>query len=128
VIQVTRHQKKWLLILFLCGVTYLLFHKIRFFLPVGFIKNSLPSVLVIPVMLSVVELTPSIRFHTLGSKMAITFFSTIGVAIWFEGVVPIFYLISIPDIGDVLGIFLGWIVYMLISYEQHFNKNYSGNV
>jgi len=128
VIQVTRHQKKWIFVLFICAVIYLLFHKVRLFLPLGFIRDSLPSILVIPVMLSVIELTPSIRFHSLTSRIAITFLSTVCVAIWFECVVPIFYLISVPDIGDVIGIFLGWVLYMVICCEQHFRKNYSGNV
>ena len=109
-------MKKWLIVLGISLGTYSLFHEIRNLLPNGFLRDSLPSLLVAPVMFSVIELTASIKFHSHRSKLIITFFATIVISIWFELIVPLFYPISVSDFSDVLGIFIGWILYMTIGY------------
>ena len=95
----------------------MLFHKTRNMIPISFIKDSLPSILVIPVMLGVTELFPSIRFHSVRNKILITFTATIFIALWFEYIVPLFYSPSTPDIGDAVGIFIGWIFYISSNYR-----------
>jgi len=108
--------KKWLILLGISLGIYILFHEIRNMLPIGFFRDSLPSVLVAPVMFSVIELTPSIKFHNHRSKLIITFLATNVIALWFEVVVPLFYPVSVMDISDVFGIFLGWILYITVGY------------
>ena len=117
------HQKKWLIVLLVCGLIYFLFHEIRHLIPIEFIRNSLPSILVAPVMFGVTELTDSIKFHSFSLKIVITLLATALIAFWFEGVVPGFYQISVRDIDDVLGIFLGWFFYIGISYWENFSCN-----
>lgn len=109
-------MKKWLILLGISLGIYLLFHEIRNLLPIGVFRDSLPSVLVAPVMFSVIELTSSIKFHSHRSKLIITFLATNFIAIWFEVVVPLFYPVSVMDVNDVLGIFLGWILYITFDY------------
>jgi len=104
---------------------YFLFHRVRSIIPISFIKDSFPSILVAPVMFGVTELADSIKFHRFSLKIIITFFSTTIIALWFEGLVPSFYQASVRDIGDVFGIFLGWFFYIGISWLEEFSNNWN---
>lgn len=119
------HQKRWLLVLLVCALMYFLFHRVRSIIPISFIKDSFPSILVAPVMFGVTELADSIKFHRFSLKIIITFFSTTIIALWFEGLVPSFYQASVRDIGDVFGIFLGWFFYIGISWLEEFSNNWN---
>jgi len=46
-----------------CVAAYVSFHLVRQRLPSGFVRFTTPSVLVVPLALSVIDRTPGIRFH-----------------------------------------------------------------
>jgi hypothetical protein len=101
-----------ILMLALCLLVYLSFHRVRLLLPDGFIRSSLPSVLLMPVMFGVTDLFSSIRYHSFSWKVLITLAATIFFTIWFEWVVPEFASRSTSDLADVAAMFIGWLFYI----------------
>lgn len=107
------HPRRFkILMLVLCLLIYVLFHRARIWLPDGFVRSSLPSVLLMPVMLGVTDLFPSIRFHSFIWKVLITLAATIFATIWFEWVVPEFASRSTSDLADAAAMFIGWLLYI----------------
>ena len=99
---------------YVCG--YVLFHGVRGALSPGWFRDAFPSVLVTPVMFSVVDLVPGIRFYKLRTKILVFTCTTAVAAAWFEGMVPTFYSRAVGDVGDVAGMFVGLGVWLV----QHF--------
>ena len=101
-----------------CLITYLVFHRVRLLMPEGFLRSSLPSMLVMPVMLGVTDLFRSIRFHSWGKKATITLAATVAAVFWFEWAVPGFYPRSTADRGDMAAMLLGWLLYLTFDWLQ----------
>ena len=110
----SRAQWAKIVLLAVCLLVYVAFHWVRLALPEGFWRSSLPSLLVMPVMLAVTDLFPSIRFHTWRHKVAITFVVTLAATLWFELAVPAFYSRSTSDPADAAAMLLGWLLYLAI--------------
>jgi Na+-translocating ferredoxin:NAD+ oxidoreductase RnfD subunit len=102
----------------MCLLAYLGFHSVRFLLPDGFIRSSLPSALLMPVMLGVTDLFESIRYYSFGWKVLITLAATIFATIWFEWIVPEFATRSTSDLADVAAMFIGWLFYICFDLAQ----------
>jgi hypothetical protein len=99
-------------IIFICLLSYVSFHHLRLTISVVFVRNCLPSLLVIPLMFAITDCVDGIRFHSWWNKLVITFAATICAALWFECIVPRFYARSTFDLGDIFAMLLGWLVYL----------------
>ncbi|MDR3109514.1 MAG: hypothetical protein LBU65_07500 [Planctomycetaceae bacterium] len=101
-------------ILALCFVFYIGFHSVRTILPSGWFKDSFPSFLVPFVVFSITNLTvPEIRRWMFWHKHLIQIVALTMLAIWFEGVVPLFLPWSVEQWSDIVAIYCGYGIYTL---------------
>ncbi len=98
----------------------MVFHAIREQLPSGFLSDSLPSLLTPLAMFSVIELMPSIRFHTHRMKYAVLAVTTLVAGIWLEAVVPQWTPRASGDVGDAVAMGVGFILFCL--YDLAFGR------
>jgi hypothetical protein len=122
----SREQWAKIILLAVCLLVYVAFHWVRLALPEGFWRSSLPSMLVMPVMLAVTDLFPSIRFHTWLNKVAITLAVTLAATLWFEFTVPAFYSRSTSDTADAAAMLLGWLLYLAVDRAGYAIKRLLG--
>ena len=114
----TVSEWRWLLIIAFVLVAYLWFHGNRSSIGNELVRGSFPSFLVPILMLGVTELDSSIVYHSVTKKLIITLIASLGMAIWFEGLVPLFWLGSTASFRDVSAILLGWLTYTLLWVVQ----------
>ncbi len=104
----------WWIVVAAVVVLYFGFHRVRGHLPDSLFRDSFPSFLAIVLLFSIVELQSDIRFHSRRMKFWILLLTTTGAAIWFEGIVPLFYRRSTGDIKDVYAMLGGFAVYWVL--------------
>lgn len=109
-----------LVLLALCGAAYFAFHAVRDQLPGGFLKDSLPSLLTPLAMFSVIELMPSIRFHTRRTKYVVLAATTVIAAIWLEAVVPRITQRASGDVSDAIAMGVGFVLFCV--YDLAFGR------
>ena len=113
-------KSRWSLIIAFVLVAYLWFHGNRSSIENELVRGSFPSFLVPILMLGVTELDSSIVYHSVTKKLIITLIASLGMAIWFEGLVPLFWLGSTASFCDIFAILLGWMTYTLLWVVQRY--------